>query len=164
MPIGSTDIKFYLSGGAANTNPNASLGGARSSTEIASGSLHNLFRKVTGDESAAGITLYRAFYVKNNHATLTWETVKSWFTALPAGGSIAMGLEPNTTPQSVANETTAPAGVSFTTPTTKAGGVALGDMAAGGEKMLWLRLTIAAGQAASNNNSFSVKTEGDTAA
>lgn len=164
MPIGATDIKFYLSGGAVNTNPNSSLGGARSNTEIASGSLHNLFRKVTGDESASGVTLYRAFYVKNNHATLTWETVKSWFTALPAGGSIAIGLEPNPVPQSVANETTAPTGVVFSTPTTKAGGIALGDMAPAAEKMLWLRLSINAGQAASNNNSFSVKTEGDTAA
>lgn len=54
MPILDEEIKFYLTGGAANDDPNASLGGAISSVEIASGNLHNLFDKVTGDESSAG--------------------------------------------------------------------------------------------------------------
>ncbi len=34
MPIVAADIDFRLSGGAANSDPNAALGGAKSSTEI----------------------------------------------------------------------------------------------------------------------------------
>lgn len=53
MAITATDIQFRLSGGSGNTDVNASLGGAKSSTQITSASLHNLFDQVSGDESAA---------------------------------------------------------------------------------------------------------------
>ncbi len=59
-----------------NTNPNASLGGAVSSTEVVDNSLHNLFDKVSADESLSGDTEYRAVFIKNNHSTLTLENAK----------------------------------------------------------------------------------------
>ena len=37
--IETTDIKIYLSGGATNTDPNASLGGIISSTELVDNNL-----------------------------------------------------------------------------------------------------------------------------
>jgi len=72
MPIVSTDIEYRLSGGTTNTDPDASLGGAMSTAVgglITSGAANNLFDDVTGDESAAGDTEYRCFYVTNDHAT-----------------------------------------------------------------------------------------------
>lgn len=94
MPIVQSDIKFYLSGGGSNTDPNAALGGAISSTEIVDASDNNLFDDVTGDESNAGDTEYRAFYVKNTHASLTWQNVKVWIqTNTPAGDSVEIGIE-----------------------------------------------------------------------
>ena len=61
MPIVSGDIKYYLSGGGGNTNPNASLGGAISSTEITPASLHNLFDLVSSADASAGTDDYRCF-------------------------------------------------------------------------------------------------------
>lgn len=61
-----TDLKIYLSGGAGNTDPNASLGGARG--EELEDKLHNLFRAVTGVEHAEGLTDYRGIYLVNTSA------------------------------------------------------------------------------------------------
>jgi len=33
---------------------------------------------VTGDQAAAGITIYRKIFRRNEHATLTWLSVKTW--------------------------------------------------------------------------------------
>src|SRR5215471_7155748 len=75
MPIVATDIHFRLSGGAANSNQNAALGGAKSTTTDASASL---FDDVTGAESAAGDTEYRGIYVSNEHGTLAYLAPRVW--------------------------------------------------------------------------------------
>jgi hypothetical protein len=54
MPIVASDIHFRLSGGAGNSNVNASLGGAMSSTSITDNTQQNLFDDISGAESAAG--------------------------------------------------------------------------------------------------------------
>ena len=55
MPILNTAIEFWLSGGAANTNPALSLGAARSTTtQIIDNTLHNAFALAPGTEAAAG--------------------------------------------------------------------------------------------------------------
>ena len=59
MPIVAGDIDFRLSGGAANSDVNASLGGAKSSTELVDATLHNLFDQVSGDEAQAGRRVQR---------------------------------------------------------------------------------------------------------
>lgn len=53
MAVQAADIQFYLTGGSGNSNPNASLGGNRSNTQIGSG-LNNLFDNITGTNHAAG--------------------------------------------------------------------------------------------------------------
>ena len=167
MPIVSSDIKTYLSGGSGNTDPNLSLGGARSTTEWTGGTLHDLFDKVTGDENAASDVEYRGIYVMNNHGTLTWEAVKAWISAETAGGaSIAIALANegvNVTMETIANENTAPVGPSFSAPTTKGAGLSLGDIAAGQRYGIWIRRT-AANTAAVNNDGATLTFEGDTAA
>lgn len=169
MPITATDIQFRLSGGAANAAPASSIGGAKSSTQITDASLQNLFDNVTGDESAAGDIEYRCFYVHNGHATLTWLGVTVWIaTNTPStdttcdiglGASAVSGTE-----TAVANEGTAPAGVTFSAPTTKAGGLVIGDLAPGAHKAIWVRRTVTAGAAAYNSDSVVIRCEGDTAA
>ena len=79
MAIVKTDIKFFLSGGANNVNPEASLGGIPSTTEIDPEAMHNIFDKVIGDESFEGDTEYRIIYLRNTHATLTAERLKLFF-------------------------------------------------------------------------------------
>ena len=73
--IETDDIGWYLSGGATNTNPVKSIGGAKSSVPvaqditngIATNIMRNIFDRV-GKESKAGYTDYRVIYIQNDHA------------------------------------------------------------------------------------------------
>jgi hypothetical protein len=165
MPIVSTDIHYRLSGGAANTVHDASLGGAKSSTQVGA----NIFDTVTGDEAAAGDVEYRCIYIHNNHGSLTLENAVVWIDAnTPSPDTVvAIGLGTaaiNGTEQTVANESTAPTSVTFSTPANKAGGLAIGNLPAGQHKSLWIRRTVSAAAAAVNSDTFSIRTAGDTAA
>lgn len=55
-------LEFRLTGGASNTDPNASLGGVMSSTQMPT----NLFDDVQPDEATNGDTEYRAIDVYNS--------------------------------------------------------------------------------------------------
>jgi hypothetical protein len=168
MPIESTDIQSRLSGGAANTNPAASIGGAISNTSLVDATLNNLFTEVNEDQTEAGVILYRCFYVRNAHGTLTWKNVKVWIQTQSTSEDtvVAIGLGAsavNGTETAVANQTTAPGGVSFTAPADKASGLVIGDLAPGAHKAVWVRLTVTAGAAAANDSCV-IRSSGGTAA
>lgn len=162
MPIVSNDIEFRLSGGAANADPDLSLGGAKSSTEAPA----DLFDDVTSAESAAGDTEYRCFYVHNAHPTLTLQNAVIWIVSNTTGNRIAIGVGTsavNGTEQTLANESTAPSGVTFSQPTNKGAGLALGSIPAGQHKAVHIRRTVAAATPAANDT-YTLRAEGDTAA
>ena len=162
MPIISTDIQYRLSGGAGNSNANASLGGAKSSTAAPS----NLFDDVSGAEASSGDTEYRCIYVHNNNGTLSLQNAVLWIQANTTGNRLAVGLGSsalNGTEQTVADESTAPASVTFTQPSTKGAGIALGTIPAGQHRAVWVRRTVAAA-APANNDTYTLRVEGDTAA
>jgi hypothetical protein len=170
VPITTTDIEFRLSGGPANTAPLSSLGGAMSTAGggvITSGVANNLWDDVTGAQSAAGLVEYRAFYVRNNHGSLTWQSVMFWIDALTTSADtefdVGLATEGVNTPiaQTLGSETSVPSGVTFTRPTTKAGGLAIGNIPAGQFKGLWIKRTVNAGAAAAAD-SGSIRCEGDT--
>lgn len=162
MPITSAEIQYRLSGGAANANANASLGGAKSSQAVPL----NFFDDVTSAESAAGDIEYRCFYVHNANATLALQNAVVWIQANTPGNRIAIGVGSsavNGTEQTVANENTAPTSVTFTQPANKGAGLALGNIPAGQHRAVWVRRTIAAASSASNDT-YTIRVEGDTAA
>lgn len=168
MPIASSDIKYRLSGGAGNSNVNASLGGAKSATEVADNVDNNLFDDVTGDEHAAGRTEYRAVYVHNNHGSLTLTSAKVWRSAHSPGADtvVAIGVGTaavNGTEQTVANETTAPSGITFSTAAVdRASGLALGDIPAGQHKAVWIRRVVSAGSTPQAGATVAIQAGGDT--
>ena len=169
MPIASGDIDFHLSGGAGNTDVNASLGGARATQQIVDATVQNLFDNVTGQESADGDIEYRGFYVRNAHGTLTLENARIWIQTLtPSADSevdIALADEGlNGTMETIANETAAPVGPTFTRPVTKGTGLNLGNIPFGQHFGIWIRRTITAGAAAFNNDGPTIRVEGDTQA
>ena len=169
MPIVGTDITYQLSGGAANDDPNASLGGVISAEEVVDAALHNLFDKVSGDESAAGDVEYRCIYIKNNHGTLTMQGAKVWIQSPSANSDSAeaIGLGSSAvsaTEQTVANESTAPGSVTFSAAASEANALAIGDIPAGGYKAVWIRRTISAAASAANNVSMTIRTKCETAA
>jgi hypothetical protein len=169
MPIASSDIKIFLSGGSGNTDPNASLGGVKSSTEVTDNTLNNLFDDVSGTESNAGDTEYRCVYVYNNHGTLSMQNTHVYISSNTSSADttfdIALAGEGvNATAETVANENTAPVGESFSAPTTYAGGLDMGTIAAGQRYGLWIRRTVTAGAAADNADTATIKYDCDTAA
>lgn len=165
MAIVSTDIQYRLSGGASNSAPASSLGGVKSSTSMST----DLFDDVSSGEAAAGDTEYRCVYVHNNHGTLTAEAAKIWIqTNTPSTDTtIAIGLGTssiNGTEQTVADESTAPSGVSFSSPSTEGTALSLGNIPAGQHKAVWVRRVVNAAAAAYTNDTFTLRTKCDTAA
>ena len=118
MPIVASDIKFILSGGASNTDPNAALGGAISTAGggvITTDTLNNLWDNVSGDEASAGDTEYRAIFIKNTHGSLTLTGAKVWISSntTSSDDTIEIALADEgiaNTIETIANESTAPSG------------------------------------------------------
>lgn len=169
MPIVAGDIDYHLSGGAANSDPAASLGGAISSTQIVDATLHNLFDVVSSAEASAGDTEYRCMYVKNAHGSLTLQNAVVWIqTQTPSGDTsveIALAGEGvNGTAETVADESTAPVGETFSAPATEGAGLAIGDIPAGQHQAIWVKRIVSAAASAYSNDSVVIRVKGDTAA
>lgn len=180
MAIVATDILFKFSVAAAAGDTTAgtaatSLGDQISTTTITDNTLNNLFDDVTGDENAASAVVdYRCIFVHNNHATLSLQNAVVWLSAETANGvdvaialdNIAISAKGSASAQAatIATETTTPTGVgAFSSPTTKAGGLSIGTIPAGSVKGIWVRRT-SANRAALDNDSVTIRVEGDTAA
>lgn len=155
----------------AQTDPNLWLGDQISTTAWAGGVLNDLFDDVTGVENAASDVEYRCVFVHNSNGANVLENAVVYLSAETAGGaSIAVGADTTAasavgaaTQQAliVANENTAPAGVTFSSPTTAGAGVALGNIAAGSCKAFWIRRT-AANTAALSADGVTIAVTGDT--
>lgn len=169
MPA-AVDIEWRYSGGAGNTDPNACLGGAISTAGaglIDDNVLHDLFDLVTGAERTAGDTEYRGFYIKNNGAdtaigVVIWVSTDS--TAAFSEVDIALAAEAvDVTMATIANESTAPATVSFTHPGSEGAGLSIGDLPAGSRKGVWIRRTITAGATAQASDTAQLSVAFDSA-
>jgi len=170
MPISAANLKWYLSGGAGNADPNASLGGARSTTLVGAG-LNNLFDDVTGDEAAAGFTDYVCIYFRNEDANANGllAPLKLWIDqqTTASGDDISIGVDPagkNAAATTIANETTAPAGVVFSAPLTKATGIDLpgAPYAQNDYVGVWIKRVVNVGAASDPNDQASIRVEGDS--
>lgn len=175
--ITSGEILWKLSttaGAAGNSNtstPSASLGKYISTTAWAGGALNDLFDDVTGAENAASTVDYRCVFIHNSNAANALQNAAVWLSAEVAGGtSIAIGVD--TTAASaigsasaqaltIASETTAPAGVTFSSPTTFGTGVSIGSIPAGSCRAIWIRRT-ASNSAALSNDGVTLSVQGDT--
>lgn len=170
MAIVASDLKMYLTGGAAQSDPLLSLGGAVSSVELVNNTLNNLWADITGDQAAAGRTRYRCVAVKNTHASLTLTSSKVWIDTQTgaSGDAITIGLDlagVNATPDDIVNETTAPSpAVTFVTAVDKANGLNTGSVANGQYYGIWIKDIVDVGAGASTNDTYILKWEGDTAA
>lgn len=165
MAIVATDIKKFYSGGSSNSDPLASIGGAKSSVEVVT---LTLFDDVSAAEALAGDVEYRCIYIQNKHASLTLTAAKAFLQAntSSADTTIDIGVAAagkNAVESAVANEGTAPAGVTFSAPANYAGGLALGNLAVDDYIGLWFRRTINAAAAVSADTA-KLRVIGETAA
>ena len=169
MAIVAGDIDFFLSGGVANSDPNASIGGAISSTQITTSSLHNLFDAVSGSEASSGDVEFRCIYVKNSHGSLTLQNTVIWISSnTPSTDTtIDIGLGSSAidgTEQTVAGEGYAPTSVTFSAPSTLGTGLSIGDLTTGQTKAVWIRRTVSSSASVYSTDTVTLNVGGDTAA
>lgn len=179
MSILTTDIVYRLAttaGAAGNANaqanPNNSLGKYISTTAIVAATVDNLFDDMSAAENAALTVDYRLFFVLNNHATLTLTSPVVWISSTSGGGP-AFAISVDTTgvtakgsasaqAKTIANELTAPASQTFSSPTTKGTGLSIADIPAGSVQGIWVRRTGVNGVAISPDIAV-IRVEGNTA-
>jgi hypothetical protein len=132
-----------------------SLGGYVSTTRVTDFGSGDVFRAVNDDELGSGATLYRALAFINAHASLRTPSLRAY---VPDAGededvAFAIGLDPagvvdleDEDPQgaTIADEETAPAGVSFSAPDNVNDGLVIGEMPPRTAVLIWVRLTITA--------------------
>lgn len=178
MPILEADILIKLStklGSAGNSlaqaDPNLSLGKYISTTQAAQ-TLDDLFDAIEGAEDEAEESEYRCIFVHNNHATLEFLGAEVWISSQQVGGAdISIGLDPTgitaigsaaAQAVSIADEDTAPAGVSFSTPTEDFA-LQIGDIGPGECAAIWIRRT-ANNTGSDDEDGAVLRIEGDTEA
>lgn len=166
----AAEIVLRYSGGAGNTDPLASLGGALSTAAggvVDDNVLHDIFDLVSGAERLAGDIEYRGIYVRNEGADTLFGAViwiSSDTTAAFTELDIALAAEAvNATMATIANESTAPGGVTFSHPSTEGTGLSIGDIPAGQMKGIWLRRTVSAGSTAQASDTCQISVAGDSA-
>lgn len=121
--------------------------------------LNNLWADVSSAEATSGSTKYRCTYVKNTHASLSVANVKVQIDTDPAESNWEIGLGAagkNGTETEVADEDTAPGGVSFGT-----GSISLGTLAAGDYYPIWIKRIVPAGAGAATPDSGVLRILGD---
>ena len=169
-------LKYSTTAGTAGNSlagtANGSLGKYISTTAWAGGAANDLFDNISGAENAASTVDYRCIFVHNSNTANALENAVVYISAETAGGAsialasdnIAASALGATAAQAatIANETTAPTGVSaFSSPTTAGTGIALGSIPAGQVKAFWVRRT-AANTAALSNDGATIAVQGDT--
>ena len=170
MAIAASDIKLRISGSSASaTDPNGSYGGAMSTVSggiITTNVLNNDMDDITSAEASSGITIYHAYYYKNEHATLTYISPKFYIDTQTNSGdtSVEMALvaeAKNVATTRLANETTAPSGITFTTPANYAGGIAIGSLNAGDYRGIWVKYIVGS-SASAVLDSYTLGIQGDS--
>lgn len=140
-------LELHLTGGAANSDPDASLGGVTSGVQLSATALNNLFDNVDPDERTAGDVEYRAIDIKNTgDATAAGVEMYMSTETSNAGTILDFGLDSGT--QSIADEDAAPNDPTITFGHYTSGStLTISDIAAAGTQRVWVRRTVSAGAA-----------------
>jgi hypothetical protein len=138
-------LQWRLTGGAANADPDDSLGGVRSSEQISSTALNNLFDNVSVAEAVAGSTEYRALdlYNAGDQGAIGVEVWMSTQTSSP-DTHIEFGEDALGSTLEIVNETTAPIGITFDE-YLAANHLSLPDIGVGEGCRVWFKRVVAEG-------------------
>ena len=154
-------LAFQLSGGASNADPNLSLGGVHSSVALSATAMNNLFDDVAAGEASAGDTEYRAIDITNT-GDATSAVTKIFMDPETSSTStqLDMGIEasPLGSTLSIANESTAPAGVTFAH-YNSGSKLSLPDIAAAAYCRVWVRRVVSAAAPNTSNDTGTLNVE-----
>lgn len=149
-------LEWRLTGGAANSDPDASLGGDMSSEQVSGTALNNLFDNVTPAEATAGDVEYRAIDLYNSgDATAT--AIELWISTETGSGDSIIAIAEDSGTQSVEDEDTAPSAptLSFSHPLTGSK-ESISDINASAAQRIWLRRTISAAATNYTNDTVTI--------
>lgn len=154
-------LAFQLTGGASNADPALALGGVHSSVALSGTAMNNLFDDVSPAEATAGDTEYRAIDITNT-GDAAGTVVKIFMDPETSSPStqLDMGIEasPLGSTLSIANESTAPAGVTFAHYNTGSK-LALPDIAAAAYCRVWVRRVVSAAAPNTSNDAGTLTVE-----
>lgn len=162
-------LVWRLTGGASNSDPNASLGGIMSSNALSETALNNLFDDVSAAEAVAGDIEYRAVDLYNS-GDETATSVTAWFhsqTSSPdtaaAMGKDASSGDPHAAAadlETIANESTAPSSPTVTfTEATEGAPLYITDIPAGQACRVWIRRTVSSGAGNTSNDTMTLRAQ-----
>lgn len=115
------------------------VGGEVSSVNL-SGYLGEVFTHVVvPPEGADGVVQYRKVFIKNAHSFTSTQT-RIWLDAVEHPDQISVALGTNT--DTIADATTEPSSVTWSTPSNYSDGLTIGDMGPGDASGVWIRQTI----------------------
>lgn len=158
-------VQYRLSGGAVNNDPNASLGGAESTTEIISANNNNLFAAVSQQNAINGLIVYRCLFIHAPTPGASYTNVGVWIQtqSLSTDSAIFLAVAPegkNLAVETIADETTEPANVIFTRPTQDYALLPLPDLTSGDYIGLWIKRVIDPAAAGYPNDYVRLAVEG----
>lgn len=159
----AAEVEYRLSGGAANADPNASLGGVMSSESINSNNNPNLFANVGTSEAATGSDKYRCIFitppVKNYTSVSIWIDTQT----LSNDTQLHLAVAPegkNADAEVIVDENTEPADVIFTRPTQDYAALALPDLNVGDRIGVWIKRNVKSNAAGYPNDYGRIVVEG----
>jgi len=164
MVVLPENVQIRLSGGANNTNPFASLGGAKSANQMRDDMLDALFDPISVTQRDTGHTDYYCIYVHNNSSTSQMSNTKIWFTVVSSFITMGLGTAPiNGVEQSINPDTSPPAGITFSQPISELNSLSIGIIPAQQHKSVWFRRIIPIGVFPTADILTRFKVEGDNA-
>lgn len=142
-----------------------SLPGSDQSDSVTIANIANeTFDDVTKQESLNGRTEYRCLYIKNTHATEQLLQATIWIQSNTSGDdTLYIGADPagvgdgSTTgvATTIANEATAPTGVTFSQPVSQGTGINLGDLDPGQCAAFWIKRVVLVNTTTETQNDLS---------
>jgi len=165
MTITTADLLYCLSGGAGNTDPDASIGGSKSDTTISDDVSENLFDHVTAAEASSGEEEYRGIFLMNTSSeTLSSAKVYISVNTPSADDSIEIatdsaGINDDDSMSSVSDEDTSASEAGTWTE----GTLTIGDMLPTKSIGIWVKRTVSSGAGAQADNTATFVFEGETA-
>lgn len=169
MAILDSEIKFYKSTEVDFNGTMIATGGAIDKLNPVDTvtTLHNLFDWVKGAEAENGMTDYRCIYVSNDNTSETLFDVRLVLTVntphVNTHVQIGAGTAgTNTTEQVIADELTAPVGVTFSDHEVEGVALNLGDIPPDGYHAIWIKREVTAGATPLPVDAFQIQIIGET--
>ena len=165
MTITANQLLFVLSGGAANSDVNASLGGPKSNTTLSDNVINNLFDDTSAAEAASGDQEYRGLFLMNTSTETLSNVMLSISVNTPAAGDSiyfttdTIGTTTANTMSTVSNESTAPTAIGTWT----TGILSLGTFGPTKSWGVWVMKSTTAAAASQANNTATFVFSGETA-